>query len=428
MHLARFGTPVLALSIVTPGPDKDDQIARTAQHEGRAAVLNALAAHGWPVLDELTVDASTGPESLWAVDADAHALKHAMIAVEDHHALGRLFDLDVLTQDSVGPRPVSRLDLGRPPRACLVCGHPAAACGRSAAHPLPVVLAARAALAAGRPLDARAHRLADLAVNTLDAEARLTPKPGLVDAENSGAHGDMDLALLHTSAEALRPWFLGCVALGRAGSDVSQLADLGRHAEAAMLRATGGVNTHRGALFTLGLMLAALGRLPDSPRPSMASLLNETGRLSVQLSTSPSDERRRGRPTSAGERAWAEHGIGGIRAEARAGYPTIRRVGLPALRSRLGRFDDPADALRWTLVSLMATVSDTCLVARGGLDALTSVQRWAAGVRGRSPGPLALVNELRDADAWFTARRWSPGGSADLLAATLFAHEAFVGD
>lgn len=131
--LERFGRPVVSLTLVNPGPVKDTAQARYLFEQGQAAIGTALAAAGYAVLAREHAYFATGPEALQAVDADPLALKRALVAIEEQHPLGRLWDADVVVP---GGKAVSRQQLGLPARQCLICDQPAHACARSGVHPL----------------------------------------------------------------------------------------------------------------------------------------------------------------------------------------------------------------------------------------------------------------------------------------------------
>lgn len=453
--LRESGSALVSVTVVSPGPDKDDGPARVVFGEAVSAVESLARARGWVLGPSCRFGGPSGPECLAAVGTPGFELpglevKRALVELEDRHPLGRLWDLDVVDglRDDGQPVVLSRADLGHGPRRCLVCAADARACARSARHPLPLLLAARAALAAGVASDAGAAA-ADLAVEALLVEARLTPKPGLVDASTNGAHDDMDLALLERSAQLLGPWLAACWQLGAAHPGrVEPLVELGVAAEAAMRVATAGVNTHRGALFSLGLLLGALGAraaeadcATDSGadcsgggRPGVdgsgadgsgmdgadADLIADLcGRVAELAAPLLSRWRADADPAAShGSAALRDLGVTGARGEATSGFATVVHVGLPAYRARLAAYGDDEDALRWALVRIIAVNADTNLVARGGVAGLEHARGWARGVVARDPSPAGLVDELTAADVDFTTRRLSPGGSADLLALT----------
>ncbi|MBP3388415.1 MAG: citrate lyase holo-[acyl-carrier protein] synthase, partial [Clostridia bacterium] len=237
--------PLVSFTMNIAGPVKCSPLIALAFDAGLEALYGAL---GRPVTAEI-IRPATGCEALLVYDRPASALKAACLALETTAPIGRLYDLDVLDTDG------SKLSRSEP-RTCLVCGGPVAVCSRSRAHGLEAIMGRTNAIL----MDFAAGYLAGLAAEALTAEVRMTPKPGLVDEHNNGAHSDMDLSLFLRSIDALTPWFRQITALSLCGADAAALQTAGREAEAAMFRATGGVNTHKGALYSFSVLLAALGR------------------------------------------------------------------------------------------------------------------------------------------------------------------------
>jgi len=253
--------------------------------------------------------------------------------------------------------------------------------------------------------------IADLAVAALHAEADLTPKPGLVDRRGPGAHADMDLAMLHTSADSLHRSFAECASTAaRSSSDVAlraRLGEIGRAGESAMLAATGGVNTHRGALWALGLLSA--GAAHRQGAVAVAARLAAIGDPHVTATTSH------------GARAQERYGVTGAAGEARAGFPHVRLYALPALRAARRSGADEESARLTALLALMATLDDTCVLHRGGPGGLRALQAGAQAVL--DAGGLGTPQGRRHfaaLDDLCRNRRLSPGGSGDLLSATVF--------
>ena len=289
-----------------------------------------------------------------------------------------------------------------------------------------------------------AGHLARLAAASLVAEARLTPKPGLVDRRTNGAHTDMDLATFLASAAALEPFLSAYAAagfrLGADGADAAGLADemrrIGIDAERAMFAATGGVNTHKGANFTFALILGAAGSLlsegrglPLSPADT-DEILDLVSRMGACLLDHDVRDllARSGGPGSGGglthgERIFLESGIKGIRGEAALGYPRLRELLLPYLRGRrseLACAPDAGDVLLRALVKLMAVLEDTNVVHRGGMGALADHRAFCRALDERNLPEDALVDELIAYDGALIARNVSPGGAADLLSLGIF--------
>jgi triphosphoribosyl-dephospho-CoA synthase len=263
---------------------------------------------------------------------------------------------------------------------------------------------------------ARAEHLADRAVQALIAEAMLTPKPALVDQRGCGAHPDLNLESLLRSAESLRAPFRSMALEASAGSPDARLREtlgaIGRHAEQRMLAATGGSNAHRGAIWALGLWVAALAR------GRAAGTLAEIAAIAARLARLP--DRHAPAVPSNGASVCRRFGVGGARAEAAAGFPHVLRVGLPALHAARRRCGDEQCARLDALMAIMASLDDTCLLHRGGWAALRAAQRGARSVLALGGAASAAGRRaLLELDAELLGRYASPGGCADLLAACL---------
>jgi triphosphoribosyl-dephospho-CoA synthase len=261
-----------------------------------------------------------------------------------------------------------------------------------------------------------ARHLADMAVEALIDEAMLSPKPGLVDMRGSGAHRDLTWLLMCRSACALHGAF---EAMAHAGQALAaphavrrRIGAIGREAEGAMMAATGGVNTHRGAIWALGLLVTAAAAAPAAGSAGIAAAAG-----ALACIDDPDAPARTGHK---GERACIEHGVGGARGQARAGFPDVTGRALPMLRLSRARGDSEQGARVNALLAVMAGLDDTCLLARGGRRALETTQAGArrvleAGGMGTPAGRTAL-GTLEEA---MRALHVSPGGAADLLAAAL---------
>jgi len=263
-----------------------------------------------------------------------------------------------------------------------------------------------------------------LAVRSLHTELALAPKPGLVSPVDNGSHSDMDASTFMRSIFALRSYFGDITSAGASGADFRHLQALGIAAEARMLGATGGVNTHRGAIFSLGLLAAAAGWLTDRGLSLSGARIGNTvtrlwGEKIVAANPPPGHSRSHGSVMA------RRYGTGGARLEAARGFPTLFRIALPTLRHTLERTGNKRLALVQTLFSLMATLDDTNVLYRGGrpaLDTLKSRTRAflrAGGVHRPDWETRAFDIHRQVVDLWL-----SPGGSADLLAATWFVHQA----
>ena len=271
------------------------------------------------------------------------------------------------------------------------------------------------------PSPRHALQLADRAVDALIAEAMLTPKPALVDRRGPGAHRDLDLTRLLHSARSLHGAFvqMAVFAAGRKPDREvrEQLAVIGRAAERDMLAATGGGNAHRGAIWVIGLLVAAQAMSGADATPNEVAA--RAGRIAAFR------DRYAPRQVSHGARACRRYGVPGARGEARAGFPHVVKVGLPALWAARAKGAGENCARLDALMAIMASLDDTCLLHRGGLPALEAAQRGARAVLAAGgSASVAGWHALLRLDAELKARYASPGGCADLLAACLFLDRA----
>lgn len=245
--------------------------------------------------------------------------------------------------------------------------------------------------------------LAEAATVALQAELDLTPKPGLVDREHTGAHRDMDYELMAASIRALRPTLL---AVARAAfrpeqPDAVQLREIGLEGERRMLQVTGGVNTHRGALFALGLATAAAAHLYNKEQAIRPEALRAAIAALAAGFVQPAGTH--------GARVRETYQVGGALGNALGGYAPLFDEWLPFLEEHAAS----PHALHLLLLLIVSQLDDTNLLHRGGAERTASARAEAAEVLAHfSP------EALRALDARFTADNLSPGGAADMLSLT----------
>lgn len=409
--LRRFGKPLVCFTMNIAGPIKDSPAIRRGFLAGLRDLTGLLEVEGLPILHRQSRRSSTGWEELMVVDGPARRIKDLTCQLEEMSDLGRLFDMDVL--DPSGEK------LSRPlPRRCLICGAQAQVCARSRTHTVAALQEKTRSLLEAAILEEDSTFAAQMALQALLYEVGVTPKPGLVDRRNTGSHRDMDFFTFQRSAAALYPYFAQCLRLGRATrqeTPAHTLAALrlpGKLAQSRMEAATGGVNTHKGAIFSLGLLCGALGRLDREDWGHPDSVLALCGAMAEGLLeefNTPGD--------TVGHRLYRDYGITGIRGQAAAGYPAVRDIGLPKLETGLNRGLSLNDAACGTLLALIAGTADTNLIHRGGVSRQRQVARELAALLEADPFPPPSV--LEALDDGFIRENLSPGGSADLLAMTL---------
>lgn len=293
---------------------------------------------------------------------------------------------------------------------------------------------------------------AHAARKALEFELELTPKPGLVDQEDTGSHPDMEQRIFYLSAQKLEAYFARYWLIGlqvEKDNILPALRHLGAKAEAEMFAVTGGKNTHKGAHFCFALLLAATAYLKlTASLPQIESELERIQRAAMYLSFVPQisgdlvetdlgkTDQEKVNPAqslsarSFGEEIYLQHGIGGIRAEVSAGFPTITRYGLNSLEihafeyenrhaARFGGIltENKKIALDY-LLTLIARAEDTNLIKRGGLAGLDYARERAVFYLREKANSKTWEDDLRLMNAEFIKRNLSPGGAADLLALT----------
>ena len=406
--LAQYPCPLICFTMNIAGPVKTSSLIE----RGFRAGLKELESLDTAIVAQEILYKDTGCEAFFAVDMDADALKAFCTEIEEATPLGRLFDMDVIDTDG---RKLER----QGQRGCIVCGAPGRGCAARRVHSVAELHAATHKLLQEHFCLTDRLNIAYWAAKSLIDEVLTTPKPGLVDRRNTGSHTDMDLTTFVASANALRPYFEKCVAIGQDTANQAPeetfrlLRQAGITAEETMYQATGGVNTHKGAIFTLGILCGAVGRLwtAETPIPALPQLFAECAAVgqAAEADFAAMDG------STAGQRLYLQKGIKGIRGEVADGLPSVANTALPALKEGLAKGLSFNDAAACALVRLIAQVEDTNLYHRGG-EAGAAFAKEAAQVLGKFP-TMEQIEALDDA---FIARNLSPGGCADLLAATCF--------
>ncbi len=301
------------------------------------------------------------------------------------------------------------------------------------------------------PESSPCEQLARWAAASLVGEARLTPKPGLVDRRNTGAHRDMDLDTFLASATALEPCFCAYADAGLrlGGEDPSALAAdlrrLGVTGEQAMFSATDGINTHKGANFAFALILGACGahvaqagKLPHNAEDTArvlglvqamgTCLLDADVRDLLARSHRAAEKSASSTALSHGEQIYLKCGLSGARGEAAQGYPLLRNLLLPHLREycpthaehAAASEPDASSLLLQSLLILMARLEDTNVVHRGGIEALANHRAFCENLLAQDLSDQDLRHALEHYDDQLISTNISPGGAADLLSLGIF--------
>lgn len=412
--LSEFQKPLMCFTMNIAGEVKDSPLIRRGFQRGLTDWEQLLSVEKIPVLHQEVRYERTGCEAIFVLDASAERIKSLTTALEEASPLGRLFDMDVL--DSNGEK-----QQRTHPRRCLLCGEVAQICARSRRHSVKQLQETTREILHQAIQEDDVQFAAQMAQQALLYEVAVTPKPGLVDRDNNGSHRDMDFFSFQRSAVALYPYFEECVRIGRTTRHLpptetfSRLRFPGKMAEGRMLAATGGINTHKGSIFSLGLLCGALGRMEreDWGKPEQVLLLCSAMTVDVlQDFTTPRD--------TVGHHLYQTYGITGIRGQATAGYPTVRDIALPRLESGLAAGLSLNDAACAVLSVLIAETVDTNMIHRGGIALQQQTAEEMAALLQTEPFPSHQT--LTDWNDRFVAENLSPGGCADLLAMTLLLH------
>lgn len=293
--------------------------------------------------------------------------------------------------------------------------------------------------------------------NALLGEVYATPKPGLVDRRDTGAHRDMNYETFLRSTEAITPYLVNMFAAGWTGNAEEKTPDavfqtirgIGREAETAMYHATDGVNTHKGMIFTMGIVLAATGMLYAQPGLSTESILRETQRMTARSLAEDFQQMLKHPPRTHGEKLFQTSGERGIRGQAMEGFPILRDTAIPWLQSFQHLQEDTAlqdafsrqaslrqDLLRddghmhaehfenavhvSTLIAIMSVLNDTNVLTRSSYSELCWLQRESSAIL--SKGAMFTeegVHAIEALNVRCIEKNISPGGSADILAVAI---------
>ncbi|MDO5650791.1 MAG: triphosphoribosyl-dephospho-CoA synthase [Moraxella sp.] len=274
---------------------------------------------------------------------------------------------------------------------------------------------------------ARYHYLANHAVQALLDEVSLTPKPALVDRRGNGAHHDLTFEIMVASAKSLYPAFFAMAQKANEYKSICSalrmaIGKIGRNAETEMLRITGGVNTHRGAIWTLGLLVTSASLLLSHHNRMISLASKEVCQIAGGIACIEDSSITTKKETlSHGELIWQKYQIGGARQQAQQGFPMIVEQGLPRLRYSRYQGDLEEHARLNALLAIMSELGDTCVLHRSGIDGLHVMQDGAKQLLALGGFGNPLARKLyQDYEQKLLVLRASAGGAADLLAGTLF--------
>lgn len=404
------------------GPFKISDCIMRAYAEGVEKIYRLLEQNGVEIIKAEQIIEKTGVESYIALHQNPYKIKQLMVRIEDNFELGRLFDIDVIKSDG---EKVSRADIGMDGRSCMICGSEGSGCARSRRHSVEELQLHFIKTICDYFNNQYADYLAQQAVKALLYEVSVTPKPGLVDRDNNGSHKDMNFYTFINSSTALYDYFKKCALKAVELSNKTpqyvfqNLRYLGLEAENKMYQYTIGINTHKGAIFSFGLMIAATAYLSENGRETTVENILEICSQMAQLSLA--DFENNNLHQSFGKQIFEQKKIKGIRGQAAAGYPDVKPA-LELLKYSLKNGDGFDMAGAKVLCLLMSKLEDTNVIKRSDVDTLKKMQKKAEQMfvsENFSEEFSALNNE-------FVNLNISHGGCADLLAICFLLY--FIGE
>lgn len=427
--LQKAPTCLLSFTLNIPGPVKVFPYTKWAYEVGSSIISKGVSLLNGDVLEQFEAKNETGWEGFFALNLPPEEIKTYLLEQEEHHPLGRLFDFDVLRTDG---SKLSRQELGFPERTCLLCGNPAFLCGRSRTHSAQELLAKEIELMENFFISRLSNHIGLLMQKALFYEVNTSLKPGLVDRLHNGSHKDMGLSTFINSAYSLSDYFCQCVKEGLS-CDCSKkdlpllfqkLRIIGKQAEKTMLFATQGINTHKGIIFSGGILCGAIGyyistNSRDISSENFLSSLSEICRYMLPALLNDYLTLTQNTAKTNGEKLYLEYKITGIRGEAKEGFPHLFNTGFPLFQAVLKEDFTLWQAGLITLLHYIAYTEDTNLIIRSDYQLACKIQKDLQKFLNHATyeEQLSILPKL---DHFFVSQNISPGGSADMLALTYF--------
>ena len=426
LKVTNYDKIVISAKLNIPGPIKNNDILQKIFMDGWQTFVAGLECNSQ--YEMLFAERVTGPEAFITVDGNLAAVKKTAILFEETYVLGRLFDIDVMANGQADYQ-LSREDLGFGPRLCLICGKPAKVCAKEQNHTLDEgyeVINQMYQGATSKELIFEKESQETVVNNALKGllyEVSLNPKPGLVDPVSMGSHTDMNMFMFIDSSLSLKSYLDKAFKLGRnfEGSDLKLLFNAlraeGVLAEQTMFNATNNVNTHKGAIFSLGIWVTAIAYSTKDGSATMTEVRRVIQRMVEGLIEKDLASNRVA--TTAGEQQFQTYQLTGIRGEAVNGFPGVAEIAVPFLQATFGTM---TQRLLDTLMKIAATLEDSTLIKRAKTpDVLAEIKEWTSiyfklGGSHTEEG----MKYLYDLDRVFIERNLSIGGSADTLILTIF--------
>ncbi len=411
------GKSLICFTLNIAGECKNSPIISKVFDEGVCKIKQSLKWNDILVKEYQEYKEKTGCEAYFLTDSSAIKIKEIMTTIEDSINIARLFDIDVIKSDG---QKICREEIGLLPRGCIVCGKQGAGCARSRAHSLDEIVSHTADLICNYFVDKYSDYIAQNAVKALLYEVCVTPKPGLVDRADNGAHKDMDIYTFINSSCCLYDYFKECAKKSMLFYDkpveyiFKQLRYIGKIAEDKMFYNTNGINTHKGAIFSLGVISASFGYMyANDIEKTIENVLS----ISADMAKNAlNDFEGIHTAKTFGEQIFISNNLTGIRGEASKGYPAVKNISYPMLLDMIAKGFDTDTCGIYVLLNLITQVEDTNIIKRVGTENFYKIQQQVKEMlKEKSFDIKAQASKL---NKYFIKMNISAGGCADLLAVT----------
>ena len=420
--LNKFNYPLIAVRTNYPGENKLEPLATKIADIAANEIKDYFREK---ILYEKVLENLEGKIYLFVIKEKAETIKEITVTFEENHILGRCLDIDVYSTDGTS---LSRSMFGYPKRKCMICDNLAFICGRSMKHShqeiknviLEKYIAYNDYLTKKNEI---VKKIGDLALNSMIYEVATAPSFGLVSPLTQGSHDDMDFFTFLKSSFAIKEGFERMAEIAYSYLPLEkaflQSRKIGIEMEINMFNATENVNTHKGMIFLLGIVVVTATRAlyENKNFDNIQPLIKDMCKDILKDFENVKDKKE----LTHGERLYVNYGFTGVRGEVKAGLDVVFNGSLKILENSLNKSSDFNLAFVQTLIFLMGKVMDSTIVHRHDIHMLHRIKREAEaffenGGIYKEDG----IKIARDMENAYIKEKISPGGSADLLAITIF--------
>lgn len=419
--IEKYGFPLIVLRANYPGENKNSFVPNRIVEIFKNEILDIFSLD---VVKVEKIDTMEGRTYIFVVNFKAEELKKIAVELEDKHILGRCIDIDI---HDVDKKTLSRKDFNKSKRKCILCDKNAFLCRRENNHSnLEIIQEIENRL--NQYFDFELERekisddLANLAIKSIILEVSCSPAFGLVSPKTSGAHSDMDFFTFIESSFSLTNYLKAVAKLSYSFQNpkllLKKIRKLGIEAEKQMFLATNNINTHKGMIFLMGIVLScvskALYEKVDFSRISVfikemcADILNDF------------DNIKNKNFLTNGEKLYLKYGYTGVRGIVKNGVDIVFNGALNIFERSNKSYNDINKAMLMTLLFLISELDDTTILHRHSPEVLKKTKGLAKILYNQFLDSELDIPLLEKIEKDFSEKLISPGGSADLLAVTVF--------